>query len=551
MRRISTILIAATIPLSVKSCNPIRNIAEKQIMDESGITQTEDYKEYETLKESGSVSEDGQFVPAEEETTDYGNGSIKVSFARNSRLSVSYFKDPERQEAFSSYYMLNPGDTIYATEPKTVIGGNAAYKFTKFILFDNTTENRTSIAEYANCSIQIPKDYTGDSLVIIPSGEFEEKTLSFSAEAIENEEKYVELNGKWYLNGKRINTDTLTVSPFESCKVEFDYSNYKDEYFFYDSEPEYFYCNDEKGIVEFINTDTNESGKEYKIYLRRYTTVNLVVKQPTDIISQIPFLPAKEIVSTVLVNGEEKEFEKKNEIQFKKCRSGDKITLRVKDGYKVTGDGVTVSEPLSIDGGYEYTATIMDTYKPTLNLTVSEKDSANGSYNQKTIDNGLISLEKNDGTSVVDGDVMEDNEKVTVSITPNPGYYITGKDISEGIYNKSMKYSEYHSNIDKILKEHPISKYMFVTLTSNDQFGKVTYEMNGEKVSGHIKYKNGDKLKLKYALADKSYKIVRDGIFSFIGNITNPDNIEVEITLSEKFDGLEIGRSDFVTIEKR
>jgi|LSQX01.3.fsa_nt_gb hypothetical protein len=142
------------------------------------------------------------------------------------------------------------------------------------------------------------------------------------------------------------------------------------------------------------------------------------------------------------------------------------------------------------------------------------------------------------------GDILEDSEKVTITITPNSGYYVSGKNVKKDIYQNTMKFSKYQSDIRTILDEHPIEMYYHITLDANDAYGVCTYKLDGEVVSGKIRFKAGQKLSLEYKITASGYMI--EGAKGLPFGIGKKDREKTEsITITENMDGKIINKDIF------
>lgn len=163
-----------------------------------------------------------------------------------------------------------------------------------------------------------------------------------------------------------------------------------------------------------------------------------------------------------------------------------------------------------------------------------------------TPEHGSITV-RNTGTStdLIDGDIIEGSQQVTVTIAPDSGYYVGGKDTVDDIYNKSMSYSKYASNIENIVEKHPIKKYGYVTLQSEDDYGVSTYRFNKKVVSGTVPFKEGQAITVEYKITSPGYII--EGSKGFMGTPLgkNDQTITKKISLSSDMDGKTIGRESF------
>lgn len=247
------------------------------------------------------------------------------------------------------------------------------------------------------------------------------------------------------------------------------------------------------------------------------------------------------------MNGNEEENVKKKELMLEKLKCGDTITIRIDNGYKVTASGLEISNPIDVENGtvQEYKITIPETFELELGITISKKTATLGGFTMKTVNNAVISVTDENGNILQDGDRVDDNEKLTVTITPTSGYYVTGKKVKDGVYQDTMKYKEYFSNIDKIIEDHPVKKLINVTLDDSDDYGTCVYTIDGEVVSGTIVMREGQKIKLEYTLTDSNYQIDSGWII-----IKTKETATFEI--SEGSDGKTLSREDFnIQIKKK
>ena len=154
---------------------------------------------------------------------------------------------------------------------------------------------------------------------------------------------------------------------------------------------------------------------------------------------------------------------------------------------------------------------------------------------------------RNTGTSsnLKSGDIIEGSQQVTVTIKPDAGYYITGKDVTDGEYKKSMKFSQYQSDVKKIVNQHPVGKYYQIKLDADDEYGTCTYKIGKTVVSGTIQIKEGQEIILEYKITSKGYVI--DGSTGFLGTgLGKNDQEKTErIKFTTDMDGKTINRETF------
>ena len=150
------------------------------------------------------------------------------------------------------------------------------------------------------------------------------------------------------------------------------------------------------------------------------------------------------------------------------------------------------------------------------------------------------------------GELIEGDQKVTITITPDYGYYITGKKVSDGIYQETMKYSDYMKNKSSIIEEHIPAKYSSITLDSSDQFASYTYKLDGKDVTGSVLAKEGQKLSLTYEITDSKYKLTEGaGGLPLVGWGKSYTKVTKELIVTSDMDGTTITKKNFgITTER-
>lgn len=150
------------------------------------------------------------------------------------------------------------------------------------------------------------------------------------------------------------------------------------------------------------------------------------------------------------------------------------------------------------------------------------------------------------------GELIEGEQKVTITITPDIGYYITGKQVSNGIYQETMKYSDYIKSKSSIIDEHVPTKYYSITLDSSDQFASYAYKLDGKEVTGTILAKEGQKLTLTYEITDSRYKLSEGaGGLPLVGWGKSFTKATKDLIITEEMDGSIITKQNFgITTER-
>ena len=171
-------------------------------------------------------------------------------------------------------------------------------------------------------------------------------------------------------------------------------------------------------------------------------------------------------------------------------------------------------------------------------------------YEPKIIENATISLEYADTKLPVNqGEILDKDREVIVTITPKEGYYITGtKKVTNDRYQDTMTYKKYLSDIDKIQKDNLVKEIYTITLDESDSYGTVVYKLNGIPVTGEVKVKEKQKIILEYQVTDANYEIKTEGLLKFTKSKTE-GTTTIEIT--EEINGKTIKREDYITVVEK
>ena len=148
------------------------------------------------------------------------------------------------------------------------------------------------------------------------------------------------------------------------------------------------------------------------------------------------------------------------------------------------------------------------------------------------------------GVTLKKGDLIESGTKVSVSITPIPRYYLTGKDAADDSFAKTMNFAEYKKDIDSIISRHPAKKYYRITLDRSDSYANYSYKLDGKPVSGTIDAKDGQKLELTYEITDPSYRLTRSHDDSLFGLGSSFTTATETLKITANHDGKRLKKTD-------
>jgi len=666
--------------LTLPGCSRLQGYAEEQISSSFQASKEEegeeDYKKYKELQAAGELNQNGEYNGLEEvkelqetEEADAAAKSFKqvhITFAENHFLKVSYYYDELFTEPVdtSSCY-LDPGERLYASQPKCDNPYSNTYVFSEFRIYEYDEEgNREVEPSFTGGKesqiLEIPADYTGTDLSIEPVGEYQSRKISLEEYYRNSNGEKQKVSGLWLINEEEYLGETVEISPSASYFVEYWYD--KDEYYFVDSSPKA-YAFSEPGKVQFREATALDDITSYSIELHPFISALFSYDSS-----------GEKAIQSIKVNNTDAMLINNKLIKLK---SKDVITIETNEEYRIFCSDFSIEKPEEISGGFRYTITVPDTYETTIHLKVSKsqlkvvlddsvgyetafgitasginlknqyyekqtlgadftvvdqsigaeeeivisasndmlpfgyalkldvsKVDGNGvksdeirylsdlpkeesisvygngdttvfnkiykqitvkismvkviAYEQQTIANATITVSIADSLiPLKTGDILEDSRNVEVTIIPDEGYYVTGKDVTDDIYKDTMKFSKYVSDREKILEKHAVKKIYQVTLDSSDPYGVCKYKLNGTEISGDVNLREEDELILEYELTDNEYQFVRESdgfieaVKNFGANIFSKKKETVKITISDEINGRTIKRGDYITIKKK
>lgn len=145
------------------------------------------------------------------------------------------------------------------------------------------------------------------------------------------------------------------------------------------------------------------------------------------------------------------------------------------------------------------------------------------------------------GEELTNGMLIEGSQKVRVSITPEQGYYITGKKVSGDAFAETLTFDQYLKQIGSLIDSHPAAEYYMVTLDDSDPYADYVYKLDGKTVSGKTYVKDGQKLTLTYEITDSNYRLTeaRGGV-PFIKLGASTTKAEESIFISREMNGTKL-----------
>ena len=554
---LSFILLASVILIS--GCAQTDGRLLNKLKASSSIYSDEDYLSYLKLKEKDQIDKNGLYSGTGSlSENEVKEGSIHLTFAKNRFIRMSYYKDKDRTERLTTLNCyVNPGDTIYATVGEIDNPYSEAFMFKGFRLIsysesgkrgktisgnglitdeeagdlsdekeeegkeedkkegdkkedkkdekkdDKKEDKKEFIEEGALVEFTIPSDFKGIDLSVEPLGEYQKVEISTAAYVKDAEGKKTAVgSADFYVDGELVIGDKTQINAGKEYVVSLKYNG--EDYYYVGSNPKS-RVNDKPGEVIFATADGKSASASYEVELHPY--INVTFDGSGDLNS---ILSIKN--TDVNINGR----------TLEKMKGGQALSVDTQGEYRLFCKDIEFNES-ETDTGYHYQFTIPQTDKKNLTIRVSDQMKTvripsveHGKVSVRLLDNGSLNLDGDETEEEITGEVyLEDGEEadgtstVEVKITPDDGYYVSGRNVTDRIYVQTMRLSSYVDNIDSIISEHPIKPLIAISVDPSDQYGNCVFKLNGEEVSGEVYVMDGDRLTLDYTLTTPGMSIAR------------------------------------------
>lgn len=523
--RVIQLVVSVAAVALLTGCGMLNDYVSEQVAAESenAIQNSAEYRQYKQYKEEGLLAENGLYATPEPQPADDPTENahkVRVTIAKNSFLDCTFYTDEQSKEPIeSSEIWLAPGECLYCANV-TVTNPVRLYDFSCFRIWSYDQNGARSTEKYDELKTQngrilkIPEHFTGTGFSIEPIGVYSNREITARAYYRQNG-KEVELpNGKWTVNGKVFDT-TSEISPVESYTIVYDYSAYRNDFYYVSSSPSCWYSKESDNTVIFREVSSSEPEKVFSVEMHPFVTLTIEnLSMPT---VKLPLGNNGEgIIKSIQMEGkplcEEKWDEKKFEI--KELRVAETISIRVGKEYKIDGKGVNVGTPIPLgsdaENGYEYSIVVPDTNNG-ISIEISARNSQTDAvflgYNMANAD---ITIMRANGTELHIGDELpSDNEKVELVITPHQGYYVSdNEDKDYSFQSKKMEFKKLESTIQSIITDHPAKPFITLNLVFEDEVGSYSYTLDGKPVASSpvTNARIGQKLEVRFTPNDE-YRI--------------------------------------------
>lgn len=568
-------LLAAVLCLS--ACGRLDEYVTNEVTksSESEIYGSSEYQQYQQYQADGLLTEDGLFpTPAPIETRDLPDSgrTVQITIASNSFLNCVYYTDEETKAPIVvSELTLSPGDSLFVANVTVNNQISNLYDFSKFRIWSYDQDGNRSNKPYKEVTtrtgllLTVPEDFTGIGFAIEPLGFYTSRQISASAFYRDNGVRKPFDGGNWEVNNVPFSGST-EISPVDSYTIVYDYSAYKDDYYFVTSTPTCWYSKESNHTVIFREVSSNEQETVFSVEMHPYVTLT-VTNSCLNFYANWYLVGdnGAGIIKSISINGASYELTSYGQKSFNitRLKVGDEITIRVGKEYKITGVGVNVGTAMPLgsnaENGYEYKIVVPDTNNG-ISIEITERNSnAAGTFQGYNLANADITITRSNGNVLRIGEELPgDDDKVTIRITPHTGYYINGYTEDDfSFVKKNIKFSKLEQDIGKILSEHKAIHFLSLTFVFSDEAGTYTYKLDGKPVTDTELHnvRIDQTLKVEFT-ANSGYNITHSWFgaeavsWAWTG-LGGNDSISGSIKITADMDGTTVNRETFGIVVER
>lgn len=454
-------------------------------------------------------------------------GDIHITFIRNNLINIDYYNDENHTERLGDECYKNIGETIYVSIPRIAIDYDDIYEYDGLKIININIENNSNseIEKTDSYAFTVP-ECDSKELAIEPYGHFKDVSLTLYDYYLNDEGIENELPGVWTINNQTYQEKTINIGKTKSYSISYKYDD--DEYYVSFTRPESYYS--DKGFVSFRNGSLKSDDGYYVVQLSKYLSLTI----DGDI---------NKGIESIMINGKDTETD-----SLAKVKYGDRIEITTKANYLIVNRILRLEgAPQTLNaGGTRYCFIVPEGISGNHSIEVSNKVSE---FLSKEIENGKLEVRyKSTGIEVDTNDSISDSEELIIKIIANPGYYVDGKDVSDGVFETTIKYSDYKKKIDKIISDHKCLKYTQVFFDFTDEHGDVLFDVDGNPVNNEsLLLRKNQIISLNYSITDKDYVIKRTSI----NLLSDKYSERIKIKVSDLKNGSVISREQYIDVEKR
>lgn len=554
--------LVSTAALVIIALHLVLSVKENRIAREIEASQGDDpkYDMYSSLKAKGALDENGYYQHTELNSGESAahRGSIHVTFAKNKYMDIRYYLDEKfTNELPTVDCYMSPGEKIIVDIANITYHDlpSSTYKLTAFEIreIDNKGDTRKTTRQSLSSTgntISLDVSKSCSEISIVPIGEFQNRKLNVEVFYSDTGTERKMLSGLWTVNEVAYDS-RIGINPLADYQVRCNFGTYAQSYYFVDAVPKYSFDENHSEII-FGAVKSTDKDLTYSVELHPYIELKIIYNDygpfeklhSSGIISKIERLRSGIRTTIDFRDGKEVAAD-----ELCKLKHDDKVYITLKSSYQLisANTNISVSKPIegSIKGTEEYCVQIPKSNYRDLQLVVTKKNSTSSDlFFLPSVENAVVSLKYDKGYTIPDGGAKPaENEKVILSITANPGYYLEGKEVQKnGSYTKTMTFKEYENTIETIRKGLTVRKYITLNLTMQNQYGTCTYKLDKEKISnGTVQAKEGQKLIIEFKAASNISVINEKGKVK--------SSAKTEIVLSDEDDGRAITPEQIFTLK--
>lgn len=563
--------------LVLSGCTQIREKAEQLMWEHSGVTEDFSYIQYQQMDAAKALDENGLYHSPELESYEMRqqkSGTVHVSFARNDFLHFDYYRDESLSEPLETAdCWLNPGEAVFAGDPELTNPISKLYRFSEFVILELDDKGSVKgVLQNVNTIpgeiYRIPDDFAGTDISIIPIGEYQDRTVKLSAVSVAPDGSRTSLeNGSWDINGKNYGNVSVKLNPIESCRINYDYSPYRETLYFAGSTPESYWENSRDCTITFLAEPSDNDYVEYEVRLHPYsrmTITNGVTYQnsvdsffdgASAIFGNKSVIETHNIISLVQINGVTRGNNfSDTEVSIPELKAGDEVLIRVPADLKLISEDIKDLTSSESDAGRDYRFLLPDSETTDFHLAVTQRNSTrNGVFHEIIPEHAKFEVFSSAGIRYLEGsELPAENERVTVKITPEKDYCVYGKNVKENIYQAEMKYSELAGSVNEIIETHPVKPGIMVTLDTEDELGDCVFWTGTQRLTGTVILREGQNLQFDYLLdPEAGYEVylTREERMQGIEAVS-PYVTSRIVDVTEALQGQTLRCRDFVTLQE-
>lgn len=339
--RILSLLILLIPVILLEGCS-VSDSLSKKMMEKSGISSNADYMRYEMYVSENKIDANGYEKIGYE---DRPLNSARITFATNSNIDTSfYYSDAVStgNKIEDECFYLSEGQSIYVKAESSIDNDMYEIKSINIYKYDNGTRTYYSQSQLIDGEtvLSYSEDLAEQDLSIEVIGTYKEREFTVTDFYEDDDDIKHNIDGEWTVNDKIYTGDKVSISSTSSYIVSYQYPS--DEYFYLDSEPDYFYLSMDDGLIVFDQKTPSDITTDYLVELHPYLNINLSTAADRNV---------------SINNGEYVSYKANTEVPITKLKYEEEVVLKTNvewDSLKYNEELILIDEDKK-GSTYEYT----------------------------------------------------------------------------------------------------------------------------------------------------------------------------------------------------